>query len=87
MSQGDQQFLEANGQQVWKIHDTVLYESAICELKALAGRYPGVKEPSIQEKQMIIKAMQSKPGSWYKCPSGNVYNIGDRGRAMEEVCV
>ena len=33
---------------------------------------------------MIIKAMQSKPGSWYKCPSGNVYHIGDCGGAMEE---
>ena len=46
LSQGDQQFQEANGQQVRKIHDKVLYESTICELKALAGRYPGIEAPT-----------------------------------------
>jgi len=54
---------EANGQQVEKISDAVVYNSIISELKALTGRYPGIEVPSIQEKQMIIKAMQSKPGS------------------------
>ena len=91
MSQGDQQILEdllqqyeANGRQVEKICDAALYNSIISELKALTERYPGIEAPSIQVKQMIIKAMQSKPGSWYKCPSGHFYNIGDCGGAMEE---
>ena len=33
---------------------------------------------------MIIRAMDAKPGSWYKCPQGHIYNIGQCGGAMEE---
>ena len=33
---------------------------------------------------MIVRALQAKPGSWYKCPKGHVYNIGECGGAMEE---
>ena len=32
---------------------------------------------------MIISAMSAKRGSWYKCPQGHYYNIGECGGAME----
>ena len=34
------------------------------------------------EKQMILTAMHAKPGSWYKCQNGHIYNIGECGGAM-----
>ena len=34
------------------------------------------------EKQMILTAMHAKPGSWYKCRNGHIYNIGECGGAM-----
>ena len=34
------------------------------------------------EKQMIITAMHAKPGSWYKCRNGHIYNIGEYGGAV-----
>lgn len=36
-----------------------------------------------EEKSEILSAMNAKPGSWYKCPEGHYYNIGDCGGAME----
>ena len=90
MSQGDQQILEdllqkfeANGQQVEKMTDTA-YNFKSYELKALTERNPGIEGPSFQEKQMIIKALQAKPGSWYKCTNGHIYQIGQCGGATEE---
>ena len=38
---------------------------------------------TIEEKKMIIKAIGAKPGSWYKCPMGHYYQIGDCGGAMQ----
>ena len=34
------------------------------------------------EKQMTLKAMHAKPGSWYKCRNGHIYNIGECGGTM-----
>ena len=36
-----------------------------------------------EERKMIIGAIGAKPGSWYKCPKGHYYNIGECGGAME----
>ena len=33
---------------------------------------------------MIVSALQAKPGSWYKCPNGHIYNISQCGGAIEE---
>lgn len=38
---------------------------------------------SIEEKQMILKAMDFKRGHWYKCPNGHIYAIGECGGAMQ----
>ena len=32
---------------------------------------------------MIIKAIGAKVGSWYKCPMGHYYQIGECGGAMQ----
>lgn len=39
---------------------------------------------SLEEKEMVLKAMGFAPGHWYKCPNGHVYAIGDCGGAMQE---
>ena len=38
---------------------------------------------TIEERKMIISAIGAKPGSWYKCPQGHFYNIGECGGAMQ----
>ena len=37
-----------------------------------------------EERQMIIKAVEAKEGSWYKCENGHYYQIGECGGAMEK---
>lgn len=34
------------------------------------------------ERDLIIRALGAKAGSWYKCPNGHIYHIGDCGGAM-----
>ena len=38
---------------------------------------------TMEERKMVISAIRAKPGSWYKCPQGHYYNIGECGGAME----
>ena len=62
------------------------YESSMSYLKDLERKY-GLNIITREERQMIIRALNAKPGSWYNCPNGHVYNIGDCGGAMvESVC-
>lgn len=35
------------------------------------------------ERDLIIRALGAKAGSWYKCPNGHVYHIGDCGGATQ----
>lgn len=37
---------------------------------------------SLQEKQMVLRAMDFGQGHWYKCPNGHVYCIADCGGAV-----
>lgn len=39
---------------------------------------------TFEEKEMILKAMDQRKGSWYKCPNGHIYSIGDCGGPMEK---
>ena len=85
----DKSFLEttlelhkAYGTKVTELTDDV-YESKQYELKMLTRRYEQLQRLSEEEKDMIIKAISSKPGSWYKCPNGHFYGIGACGGAME----
>ena len=64
--------------------DKAAYESSMAYIQSLLQRHPDITGISQEEKQMIIQAMYAKPGSWYKCPQGHVYNIGECGGAMEE---
>ncbi|XP_031618979.1 NFX1-type zinc finger-containing protein 1 [Contarinia nasturtii] len=38
---------------------------------------------SVEEKEMILKAMGLSRGHWYKCQNGHVYAIGECGGAMQ----
>lgn len=38
---------------------------------------------SMEEKKMILQAMDFKRGHWYKCPKGHIYAIGDCGGATQ----
>ena len=57
------------------------YQSKSELLKSVQGRQ---QIPlTMEERKMIVGAMGAKPGSWYKCPQGHYYNIGECGGAME----
>ena len=43
-----------------------------------------INKLTVEEKQMVIKAIGLSAGHWYKCPNGHVYAIGECGGAMEE---
>ena len=59
------------------------YESSVQYLKR---KHPQIFTLALtpEERQMIIRVLDTKPGSWYKCPNGHVYNIGECGGAMQE---
>jgi hypothetical protein len=39
---------------------------------------------SLEEKDMVLKAMGLSKGHWYQCPNGHVYAITECGGAMVE---
>ena len=59
------------------------YTSHLKYLNELKQKYPEISGITQEEKQMIIRALKTKPGSWYKCPKGHFYNIGECGGATE----
>jgi hypothetical protein len=64
--------------------DEAAYESSMAYIQNLLQIHPDITGISQEEKQMIFRAMEARPGSWYKCRRGHVYNIGECGGAMEE---
>ena len=54
-------------------------EKAFGELKKLCK-----VELTREEKLEIVKAMGVRKGSWYECPNGHLYCIGECGGAMQE---
>ncbi len=57
------------------------FEQVSSEFNLIAKKFDPL---SSTEKQMIIKAMGAKKGSWYKCQNGHFYQIGQCGGAMEK---
>ena len=72
---------ETNGRKLDKLTDDSVYEKMIKPLQSMSKKH---RVPlTIGERKMIIKAIGAKPGSWYKCPNGHYYQIGDCGGAMQ----
>ena len=72
---------ETNGKKIPKLTEDSEYERMIKRLQSMPNKY---RVPlTIEERNMIIKAIGAKPGSWYKCPNGHFYQIGDCGGAMQ----
>ena len=53
-------------------------------IEGLKKKHPELESISSEEKQMILKAMNTKAGSWYRCKNGHLYSISECGGAMEE---
>ena len=58
------------------------YQSLLSRLSEIAKKLNVPLTES--EKRMIIGALHAKAGSWYKCPQGHYYQIGECGGAMVE---
>ena len=72
---------ETNGKKIPKLTEDSEFERMIKRLQSMPNKY---RVPlTIEERNMIIKAIGAKPGSWYKCPKGHYYQIGDCGGAMQ----
>jgi hypothetical protein len=70
-----------NGKKISKLTEDSEYSRMMTRLQNMPRKY---RVPlTIEEKKMIIKAIGAKPGSWYKCPKGHYYQIGDCGGAMQ----
>ena len=74
---------ETRGTRVCKI-SAAEYDESTTYIEGLKIKYPNIVGISAKEKEMIIRALDAKPGSWYKCSNGHVYNIGQCGGAMVE---
>ena len=77
---------ETRGDRVCRLKiSSAEYESSMIYIQELKRRHPEITGGiSQKEKQMILRTLKAKPGSWYKCPNGHIYNIGECGGAMEE---
>ena len=73
---------ETVGHRINKLDDEGEYLSMQSYLQDLSKKY-GVTLTK-EERKMIIAALRAKPGSWYKCPKGHIYQIGDCGGATQE---
>ena len=73
---------ETVGNRIEKLKDENEYQTMQSRMGELSRKY-GTKLTE-EERKMIIKAIRAKPGSWYKCPKGHPYQIGECGGAMEE---
>ena len=89
LSSNDVQFLH----EVRKVHEThgnqlhtkacdATFHIRMAYIKGLKKKHPELESISSEEKQMILKAMKTKAGSWYRCKNGHLYNIGECGGGM-----
>lgn len=70
-----------NGAKIPKLTDDSAYRAVLNSLQSMPKKY---RVPlTLDERKMIIKAIGAKPGSWYKCPNGHYYQIGECGGAMQ----
>ena len=75
---------QRNLNRLHKIDSEEEYELLKSQMKDLCDRYPGLSALTVEEKQMIIKAIDAKAGSFYKCPDGHYYQIGQCGGAIQQ---
>ncbi|XP_003387579.1 PREDICTED: NFX1-type zinc finger-containing protein 1-like [Amphimedon queenslandica] len=54
-----------------------------CENLSWFCRENGLDAPTPEEIRQIVAAMGGRKGSWYKCPNGHYYHIGECGGAMQ----
>ena len=73
---------ETVGHKINKLDDEGEYQSMQSYLQDLSKKYGVILTK--EERNMIIAALRAKPGSWYKCPKGHIYQIGECGGAMQE---
>ena len=72
---------ETIGNRIQKLTEDSEYDRMMKQLQGMPNKY---RVPlTIEERSMIIKAIGAKPGSWYKCPNGHYYQIGECGGAMQ----
>ena len=60
---------ETNGRKIDKLTEDSMYEK-IKQLQNISKKYRVAL--TIEERNMIIKAIGAKPGSWYKCPKDTI---------------
>ena len=73
---------ETVGHKINKLDDEGEYQSMQSYLQELSKKYGAILTK--EERKMIIAALHAKLGSWYKCPKGHIYQIGECGGAMQE---
>ena len=71
----------ANGAVTIQVSEEV-YAFHINELNTIRERF-GLNKPTKEEIKTIVAALGSKKGSWYVCPNGHYYNIGECGGANQ----
>ena len=59
------------------------YEETMKWLESLQEEYGIGIGLSKEEERVIVNAIGAKKGSWYKCPEGHLYNIGQCGGATQ----
>lgn len=64
-----------------KVTDKI-YEEECEELSKFCRKY-SLDKPTLDEIKQIAAAIGAKKGSWYKCPNGHYYIIGECGGAMQ----
>ena len=73
--------LIATGTNMKDLHEESTYERMLEALRDMLGKYK--VRLTFDERQSIIKAISARSGSWYKCPNGHYYQIGECGGAMQ----
>ena len=77
------QFNPPDGKPKKCLVDETDYSTYFERIQSISRCY-GLERPTIEEVRVIVKALNAKRGSWYKCPNGHYYNIGECGGAMQE---
>ena len=77
------QFNPPDGKPKKCLVDETDYKSHFKRIQSINRRY-GLGRLTMEEVRVIVKALDAKYGSWYKCPNGHYYNIGECGGAMQE---
>ena len=77
------QFNPPDGKPKKRLVDETDYSTYFERIQSINRCYD-LERPTIEEVRVIVKALNAKRGSWYKCPNGHYYNIGECGGAMQE---